>query len=77
MMMGIPHHHGDGFPSSEFLHGVDVDSGLHKTGGEGMAQIVKTKVFHVCLSHDRVKHAKQISRIHPITRAVEEHVISF
>ena len=75
--MGIPHHHGDGFPSSKFLHGVNIDSGLHKTGGEGMAQIVETKAFHVCLAHDRIEHAKQISRIHPISRTVEEHVIAF
>ena len=75
--MGIPHHHGDGFPSSKFLHGVDIDPGLHNTGVEGMAQIVKPKVFHLCLSHDRVEHAKEISRIHQIARAVEEHVIAF
>ena len=75
--MGIPHHHGDSFPSSKFLHGVDIALGLHNTGGEGMAQIVKPKVFHLCLSHDRIEHAKEISRIPQIARAVEEHVIAF
>ena len=75
--MGVPHHHGDGLPSSKFLHGVDIDPGLHKTGGERMARIVKTKGFHLRFSHDRIEHAKEISRIHPIPGAVEEHVIAF
>ena len=75
--MGIPHDHGNGFPSSEFLHGVNIDSGLHKTGGEGMAQIVKTKVFHVCLSHDSKEPAKHLSRIHPVARTLAELVIAF
>lgn len=75
--MGIPHHHGNGFPSSEFLHGVNIDSGLHKTGGEGMAQIVTTKCFHLCLAHDRIEHARQISRIRPIALTVEDQAMAF
>ena len=68
--MGIPHHHGNGFPSSEFLHGVNIDSGLHKTGGEGMAQIVEPVMGMVpaylpaqLATHpvQRVQHARLIN----------------
>jgi hypothetical protein len=47
MMMGVPHHHRDSFPSSKFLHVADIDPGLHKTRREGMAQVVKMKIFHL------------------------------
>jgi hypothetical protein len=52
MMMRIPHHHRDRLSSSELLHGLDVRARLHESNGNGMAQIMKPKAFHICFFHD-------------------------
>ena len=75
MMVRVAHDHRDGFPSSEFLHGIDVHTGLHQSSRESMAQIVKPKPFHVRFPHGGVKHPQEIPGIHPVPDPVEEDII--
>ena len=72
IVVGVPLGHDRRFVAHQLLHLVKIDSRLNKSRREGVAQIMKPALAHLCLLHIQIERPPKIARIQPLALAVEE-----